>query len=54
MLVLTQATAAHCSIAIQSGILTNAVLSEGEIMMIDVEIKAAVHSTTDVINFTLA
>jgi len=54
MLVLTQATAAHCSIAIQSGVLTSAALSEGDIMMIDIEIKAAVHSTTDVIAITLA
>ena len=50
---MTQATAAHCSIAIGSGVLTNAALSEGDIMMIDVEGKA-VNVGNDIIAFDLA
>ena len=37
---MTQASATDCSIAIGAGVLTNVALSEGDIMMIDVEGKA--------------
>ena len=51
--VMTQATATNCSIAIGAGVLTNAALSEGDIMMIDVEGKA-VNVGNDIITFDLA
>lgn len=50
---MTQASATNCSIAIGSGVLTNAALSEGDIMMIDVEGKA-VNVGNDIISFNLA
>ena len=53
MFTMTQATATHCSIAIGAGVLTNVALSEGDIMMLDVEIKA-VNVGSDVISFDLA
>ena len=53
MLALTQATATHCSIAMGSGVLTNAALSEADVMMMDVDIKA-VNVGNDIINFNLA
>ena len=53
MLALTQATATDCSIAIGSGVLTSASLSEGDIMMMDVGIKA-VNIGDPVIEFNLA
>ena len=53
MLELTQATATDCSIAIGSGVLTSASLSEGDIMMMDVGIKA-VNIGDNVIEFNLA
>ena len=50
---MTQASATDCSIAIGAGVLTNAVLSEGDIMMIDVEGKA-VNVGNNIITFDLA
>ena len=50
---MTQANPANCSIAIGAGVLTNAVLSEGDIMMIDVEGKA-VNVGNNIIDFNLA
>ena len=53
MLTLTQATAAHCSISMGSGVLTNVALSESDIMMLDVDIKA-VNVGNAILTFTLA
>ena len=53
MFTMTQATPTNCSIAIGSGVLTNVALSEGDIMMLDIEIKA-VNVGNDVISFDLA
>tara|TARA_Y100001938_G_C8088558_1_gene433620 strand:+ start:634 stop:1647 length:1014 start_codon:yes stop_codon:yes gene_type:complete len=50
---MTQATATDCSIAIGAGVLTNVALSEGDIMMVDVEGKA-VNVGNDIISFNLA
>lgn len=50
---MTQATATDCSIAIGAGVLTNVALSEGDIMMLDVEGKA-VNVGNDIITFNLA
>ena len=50
---MTQASATDCSIAIGAGVLTNAALSEGDIMMIDVEGKA-VNVGNNIIAFDLA
>ena len=50
---MTQATATNCSIAIGAGVLTSAALSEGDIMMIDVEGKA-VNVGNNIISFDLA
>ena len=50
---MTQATATHCSIAIGAGVLTNVALSEGDIMMLDVEGKA-VNVGNNIISFDLA
>ncbi len=52
MLTLTQATATHCSIAMGSGVLTNVALSEADIMMLDVDIKA-VNVGNDILTFDL-
>ena len=49
---MTQAGASDCSIAIGAGVLTNVALSEGDIMMIDVEGKA-VNVGNNVIAFDL-
>ena len=54
MLVLTQATPADCSIAIGAGVLTGAALSEGDIMMMDVSIKALNLGSDNVLEFDLA
>ena len=52
---MTQGTATDCSITIGCGVITNAALSEGDIMMVDFEGKAAVTgSLTNVIQFDLA
>ena len=50
---MTQATATHCSVAIGAGVLTNVALSEGDIMMLDVEGKA-VNVGNNIIAFDLA
>jgi hypothetical protein len=50
---MTQASATNCSIAIGAGVLTNAALSEGDVMMIDVEGKA-VNVGNNIISFDLA
>ena len=52
MLTLTQATAHNCSIAMIAGVLTNVALSEGDIMMLDVDIKA-VNKGSAIISFDL-
>ena len=49
---MTQATATDCSIAMGAGVLTNVALSEGDIMMLDVEMKA-VNVGNDIISFNL-
>jgi len=51
--VMTQASAANCSIAIGAGVLTNVAISEGDIAMIDVEGKA-VNVGNNIISFDLA
>ena len=50
---MTQASATDCSIAIGAGVLTNVALSEGDIMMLDVEGKA-VNVGNNIISFDLA
>ena len=50
---MTQASATDCSIAIGAGVLTNVALSEGDIMMMDVEGKA-VNVGNNIIAFDLA
>ena len=50
---MTQGTATNCSIAIGAGVLTNVALSEGDIMMVDIEGKA-VNVGNDIITFDLA
>ena len=50
---MTQATATDCSIAIGAGVITNAALSEGEVMMVDFEGKA-VNVGNNIIAFDLA
>ena len=50
---MTQASATDCSIAIGAGVLTNAALSEGDVMMLDVEGKA-VNVGNNIIAFDLA
>ena len=51
---MTQTTETDCSIAIPSAVLTNVVLSEGDIMMLDVEMKAVALTSGNVITFNLA
>tara|TARA_Y100000310_G_C20513346_1_gene729956 strand:- start:43 stop:1047 length:1005 start_codon:yes stop_codon:yes gene_type:complete len=53
MLTLTQATAHNCSISMPSGVLTNVALAEGDIMMLDVDIKA-VNVGGNILAFDLA
>ena len=53
MFTMTQAAPTNCSIAIGSGVLTNVALAEGDIMMLDVDIKA-VNVGNDIISFDLA
>ena len=53
MLTLTQASATDCSIAIIAGVLTNVAISEGDIMMLDIELKA-VNVGSNIIAFDLA
>ena len=50
---MTQAGASDCSIAIGAGVLTNVALSEGDIMMVDIEGKA-VNVGNAIISFDLA
>ena len=52
MLTLTQASATDCSIAIIAGVLTNVAISEGDIMMLDIELKA-VNVGSNIISFDL-
>tara|TARA_R100000353_G_scaffold73681_1_gene56267 strand:- start:6704 stop:7696 length:993 start_codon:yes stop_codon:yes gene_type:complete len=51
---MTQSTATDCSIDIPSAVLTNTALSEGDIMMIDTELKAVNIGSGNVITFDLA
>jgi len=51
---MTQASATDCSIAIASAVLTNVAISEGDIAMIDVELKAVNIGSGNVIVFDLA
>jgi hypothetical protein len=50
---MTQASATDCSIAIGAGVLTSVALSEGDVMMLDVEGKA-VNVGNNIISFDLA
>lgn len=50
---MTQTTATDCSIAIPSAVLTNVELSEGDIMMLDVEMKAVSLGSGNIITFDL-
>ena len=50
---MTQASATDCSIAIGAGVLTNVALSEGDIMMLDIEGKA-VNVGNNILSFDLA
>jgi hypothetical protein len=54
MLTLTQATATDCSISIPSGVLTNASLTEDDIVMMDVSIKAVNIGSGNVLALDLA
>ena len=54
MLFRSQASATDCSIAIASAVLTNVAISEGDIAMIDVELKAVNIGSGNVIVFDLA
>tara|TARA_Y100001973_G_scaffold94980_1_gene147742 strand:+ start:1598 stop:2605 length:1008 start_codon:yes stop_codon:yes gene_type:complete len=51
---LTQTTATNCSISIPCGIMTNVAYNEGDIMMLDVEMKALNKESGDIIEFNLA
>ena len=53
-LTLTQGTAADCSISMPSGVLTNVAYNEGDIMMLDVEIKAVNIGSGSVLTFDVA
>ena len=54
LLTLTQTTATNASISIPCGILTNVAYNEGDIMMLDVELKALNNGSDNVITFDLA
>ena len=54
LLTLNQATDADTSIAIPCGVLTNVAYNEGDIMMLDVEMKALNNGSDNVITFDLA
>ena len=54
LFIINQATDAHTSIAIPCGILTNVAYAPGDIMMLDVEMKALNNGSADPITFTLA
>ena len=49
-----QSTATKCSIGMSTAVLTNVALSEGDIMMIDVELKAVSNGSGNVLHFDLA
>ena len=51
---LTQTTAANASISIPCGVLTNVAYNEGDIMMLDVEMKALNKESGNVLDITLA
>ena len=53
-LTMTQTTAIDCSISMPSGILTNVALNEGDVMMMDVEMKAVGVGSGNVLEFNLA
>ena len=53
-LTLTQGTATDCSISMPSGVLTNVAYNEGDIMMLDVEMKAVNIGSGSVLTFDVA
>tara|TARA_Y100001938_G_scaffold139607_1_gene206690 strand:- start:404 stop:1396 length:993 start_codon:yes stop_codon:yes gene_type:complete len=53
-LTLTQGTATNFSIAIPRGVMTNCSYNEGDIMMLDVDIKAAVNGTDNLLTVDVA
>ena len=53
-LTMTQSTAHDCSISMPAGILTNVGLSEGDVMMMDVEMKGVNVGSGNVVSFDLA
>ena len=53
-LTLTQGTAANCSISMPSGVLTNVAYNEGDVMMLDVEMKAVHIGSGNVLTFDVA
>ena len=53
-LTLTQGTAADFSIAIPRGVMTSCAYNEGDIMMLDVELKAAVNGTDNLLTVDVA
>ena len=53
-LTLTQGTASNCSISMPSGVLTNVAYNEGDVMMLDVEMKAVHIGSGNVLTFDVA
>ena len=53
-LTLTQGTATEFSISIPRGVMTNCAYNEGDIMMLDVEMKAAVNGTDNLLTVDVA
>ena len=53
-LTLTQGTATNFSISIPRGVMTNCAYNEGDIMMLDVEMKAAVNGTDNLLTVDVA
>tara|TARA_R100000808_G_scaffold24686_1_gene57600 strand:+ start:1737 stop:2732 length:996 start_codon:yes stop_codon:yes gene_type:complete len=53
-LTLTQGTAANCSISMPSGVLTNVAYNEGDVMMLDVEMKGVNIGSGNVLTFDVA
>ena len=51
---MTQSSATDCSISMPTGILTNVALADGDIMMMDVELKGVSNGSGNVLAFDLA
>ena len=54
MLVLTQGTATNCSISMPDAVFTDVVFNEGDVMMLDVSMKAVSDGSSALITFDLA